>query len=135
MIDDLAQVVSALNAVLNLAKDFTDLVFDGVWASGLVFEAFQMRKEFVVYERDQVIARLRFVVIDLTDRKWLFDGEGKGRMRSHAKTQRRKGGKMGKTMGQAIYFFPLNPWPVHPEVVGGLAGLSLRYGPQSAHRN
>ena len=24
---------------------------------------------------------------------------------------------------------------VHPEVVGGLAGLSLRYGPQSAHRN
>ena len=82
MIDDLAQVVSALNAVLNLAKDFTNLVFDGVRAGGLGFETFQMRKEFVVYERDQVIARLRFVVIDLTDRKWLFDGEGKGRMRS-----------------------------------------------------
>ena len=65
MIDDLAQVVSALNAVFNLAEDFTDLVFDGVGTSGLVFEAFQMRKEFVVYERDQVIARLRFVVIDL----------------------------------------------------------------------
>ena len=93
MIDDLAQVVSALNAVLNLSEDFTDLVFDGVGTSGLVFETFQMRKEFVVYERDQVIARLRFVVIDLTDRKLLFDGEGKGRMRSHAKTQRRKGGR------------------------------------------
>jgi hypothetical protein len=61
-----------------------------------------------------------------TDRKLLFDVEGKGRMRSHAKTQRRKGGRglgglfqfqpvgldhglQGKTMGQAIYFSPLNP--------------------------
>jgi two-component system, cell cycle response regulator DivK len=48
----------------------------------------------------------------VTDRKLLFDVEEKERMRSHAKTQRRKGEKRigrGKTMGQAIYFSPLNP--------------------------
>ena len=57
-----------------------------------------------------------------TDRNLLFDVEGKGRMRSHAKTRRRKEGRglgwmfqfqpvgldhglQGKTMGQAIYFY------------------------------
>ena len=47
-----------------------------------------------------------------TDRKLLFDEDGKGRMRSHAKTRRRKGEKrIGrvKTLGQAIDFSPLNP--------------------------
>ena len=55
-----------------------------------------------------------------TDRKLLFDVEGKRRMRSHAKTRRRKGGRglggaklWGRlfiSMGQAIYFSLLNPW-------------------------
>ena len=65
VVDDLAQVVSALDAVLYLAEDFADFVFDGVGAGGLGLETLQMRKEFVVYERDQVVAGLRFVVIDL----------------------------------------------------------------------
>jgi hypothetical protein len=31
MVDDLAQVVAALNLVFDLAEDLPDLVFDGVW--------------------------------------------------------------------------------------------------------
>ncbi len=30
VVDDLAKVVAALDTVLNLAEDFTDLVFDGM---------------------------------------------------------------------------------------------------------
>jgi hypothetical protein len=32
VVDDLAQIVAALDAVLNLAEDFADFVFDGVRA-------------------------------------------------------------------------------------------------------
>ena len=39
MVDDLAEVVAARNLVLDLAEDFTDLVFDGVGAAGLLLEA------------------------------------------------------------------------------------------------
>ena len=42
-----------------------------------------------------------------TDRKLLFDVEGKGRMRTHAKTQRRKGGKGGRGLGGMFQFHPV----------------------------
>lgn len=64
VVDDLAQVVAALDAVLDLAEDFADLVFDGVRASGLLLETVQVGEELAVDELDQVVARLRFVVVD-----------------------------------------------------------------------
>ena len=45
VVDDLAQVVAALNLVFDLAEDFADLVFDGVRPGGLLLEAVQVGKE------------------------------------------------------------------------------------------
>ena len=38
VVDDLAQVVAALDLVFDLAEDFADLVFDRVGAGGLLLE-------------------------------------------------------------------------------------------------
>ncbi len=65
MVDDLAQVVAALNLIANLAEDFADLVFDGVWAAGLQLESVQVSKEFGVDEITQIGAGLCGVVIEL----------------------------------------------------------------------
>jgi uncharacterized protein with PhoU and TrkA domain len=50
VVDDFAQVVAALDAVLDLAEDFADLVFDGVRPAGLLLEAVQIGKELAVDE-------------------------------------------------------------------------------------
>jgi len=65
MIDDLAEVVTALNLVLDLAEDLADLVFKGIWAAGLCRKAVQIRKELPVHKVTQVISRHRFVVVAL----------------------------------------------------------------------
>ncbi len=39
VVDDFAQVVAALNFVFDLAKDLTNLVFDGLRATGFGFKA------------------------------------------------------------------------------------------------
>ena len=52
VVDGFAQVVTALDTVLDLAKDFADLVFDGVRAGGLLLEAVQVREELGVNEGD-----------------------------------------------------------------------------------
>ena len=44
LVDDLAQVVAALDAVFDLAEDFADLVFNGVRATGLGLETLQIRE-------------------------------------------------------------------------------------------
>jgi hypothetical protein len=45
VVDDLAEVIAALNLVANLAEDFADLVFDGVRPGGLLLEAVEIGKE------------------------------------------------------------------------------------------
>ena len=45
VVDDLAEVVAALNLVLDLAEDLTDLVLDGVRPAGLLLEAVQVGEE------------------------------------------------------------------------------------------
>ena len=65
VVDDLAQVVAALDFVFDLAEDFADLVFDGVRPAGLLLEAVEIGEELEVDEVAQVIAGLRFVVVDL----------------------------------------------------------------------
>ena len=45
VVDDLAQVVAALDLVFDLAEDFADLVFDGVRPAGLLLEAVQVGEE------------------------------------------------------------------------------------------
>jgi len=44
VVDDLTQVVAALDLVLDLAEDLADLVFDGVRAAGFLFEPVKLRK-------------------------------------------------------------------------------------------
>ena len=58
-IDDLAQVVAALDAVLDLAEDLADLVFDGVRAGGLGFETVQVGEELLVDEVAEIVEFLK----------------------------------------------------------------------------
>ena len=59
-----------------------------------------------------------------TDRKLLFDEEGKRRMRSHAKTRRRKG---GRELGGMFQFHPVGfgSWPPEGEKLWGRLFISL----------
>ena len=52
VVDDLAQVVAALDLVFDLAEDFADLVFDGVRPGGPLLEAVQIGKEL---QRDELV--------------------------------------------------------------------------------
>jgi hypothetical protein len=65
VVDNLAQVVTALDFVFDLAEDFADLIFDGVRTAGLLLEALQVGKEFLVDEVAQVVAGYRGVVVEL----------------------------------------------------------------------
>ena len=65
VVDDLAQVVAALDLVLDLAEDLADLVFDGVRPAGPLLEAVQVGKELAVDEVAQVVAGHGLVVVDL----------------------------------------------------------------------
>jgi hypothetical protein len=50
VINDLPQIVAALDPVLDLAEDFPDLVFDGVRPGCLGLEAVQVGEEFAIDE-------------------------------------------------------------------------------------
>jgi hypothetical protein len=65
VVDDLAQVVAALNLIFYLAENLTDFVFDGVRPAGLLLKTVQIGKELAVDEVAQVIAGLRFIVVNL----------------------------------------------------------------------
>ena len=66
VVDDLTQVVATLDAVLYLAENLADLVFDGVWAAGLLLETMEIGEELVVDEGNEVITSQRGAVVDLT---------------------------------------------------------------------
>ena len=63
-LDHVAQVVAALDLVLDLAEDFTNLVFDGVGPAGALLEARQVGEELGVDEVAQVVAGHRRVVVE-----------------------------------------------------------------------
>ena len=65
VVNDLAQVVAALNLVLNLAENFANLVFDGVRPGGPLLEAVQIGKQLAVDEIAEVVAGQRVVVVEL----------------------------------------------------------------------
>jgi len=65
VVDDLAQVVAALNLVLDLAEYLSDFVFDGVGAAGLLLEAVQVGKELLVHEVAEVVAGQGTVVVEI----------------------------------------------------------------------
>ena len=65
VVDDLAQVVAAVDLVFDLAEDFADLVFERVGAVGFLLEAVQIGKQLAVDEVAQIIAGERGVVINL----------------------------------------------------------------------
>ena len=66
MVDNLAQVVAALNLVLDLAEYLPDLVFDGIRSAGLLLEAVEVREELLIDEVAQVVAGQGGVVIEIT---------------------------------------------------------------------
>ncbi len=65
VVDDLAQVVAALDAVLYFAEDFADFVFDRVRPGGALLEARQIGEELGVDELGEVVAGEGGVVVDL----------------------------------------------------------------------
>ena len=65
VVDDLAEVVAAVNLVFDLAEDLADLVFDGVRPAGLLLEAVQVGEELLVDEVAEVVAGQGLVVVDL----------------------------------------------------------------------
>ena len=66
MVDDLTEVVAALDAVLYLTEDFANFVFDGVrLIARLGLEAVEIGKELLVDEIEKVIAAQRGVVVNL----------------------------------------------------------------------
>jgi hypothetical protein len=56
VVDDLAQVVAALNLVLDFAEDLSDFVFEGVGAGRLLLELVQVGEELSVDEVAEVVA-------------------------------------------------------------------------------
>ena len=66
VVDDLAEVVAALDAVLYLTEDFANFVFDGIrLVARLGLEAVEIGKELLVDEVEKVIAAQRGVVVNL----------------------------------------------------------------------
>jgi hypothetical protein len=65
MIDDLAQVVAALDLVFDLAEDFGDFILDGVRPGRFELEPLQVREEFLVDEVAKIVAGQRGVVVEL----------------------------------------------------------------------
>ncbi len=50
MVNDVTEVVAALDLVFDLAEDLPDLVFDGVGAAGLLREAVEVGEELLIDE-------------------------------------------------------------------------------------
>lgn len=48
VVDDFAQVVAAVDLVLDLAENFADFVFKGIRPTGLLLEAMQVGEQFAV---------------------------------------------------------------------------------------
>jgi hypothetical protein len=69
VIDDLAQVVAALDFVLQLAKNLPDLVLDGIRTRGALGEPLQIREQLLVDELAQIIPGECLVMIDPSDAK------------------------------------------------------------------
>jgi hypothetical protein len=65
MVDDLTQVITAADLVLQLAEDLADLVFNRVRTAGLLFDAVQVWEQLPVDEITQVVTSHRAVVVDL----------------------------------------------------------------------
>ena len=63
VVDDVAQVVAALDLVFDFAEDFADFVFDSIRAAGSLLEAVKIGKELAINEIGEVVAGLDFVVV------------------------------------------------------------------------
>ena len=64
VVDDLAQVVAALDLILDLTEYLANLVFDRVRSARLLLETMQVGKELPVYEIPKVVAGQGPVVIE-----------------------------------------------------------------------
>ena len=63
VVNDFAQVVAALNLVLNFAEDFANLVFDGVRPGGALLEAVEVGKELGVDEVAEGGVMIQFAIL------------------------------------------------------------------------
>src|SRR6266702_3575930 len=68
VVDDVAQVVAALDLVFDFAEDFANFVLVSVRAAGLLLVAVKIGKELATDEVAEVITGLGFVVVH----GWIF---------------------------------------------------------------
>lgn len=64
-VDDLAEIVAALNLVLDFAEDLADLVLEGVGAGGLLLELLEVGEKGIVDEVAEVLSVHHLLVIEL----------------------------------------------------------------------
>lgn len=67
VVDDLPEVIAALNLVLQLAENLPNLVFEGVRAAGLGLKAMEIGEEFLIDEVPEIIPREGRVVVEGAD--------------------------------------------------------------------
>ena len=65
VVNDLSEIVAALNLVFYLPEDFADIVFDGVRPARLLLEAVQIGDELLIDEITEVVAGEPPVVVNL----------------------------------------------------------------------
>lgn len=65
MVDDLAEVVAALDFVLDLPENLANLVLDGVGPARLLLEAVQVREELTVDEVTKIVTGQGLIVVEL----------------------------------------------------------------------
>src|ERR1700682_2783023 len=65
LIDNLAQVVAALNLVLYFAKYLPNFAFNSVWTARLLLKTMQVGKELSVHKVAKIVAGQCLVVIEL----------------------------------------------------------------------
>jgi hypothetical protein len=65
VVDDFAQVIAAMDLVLDLAENLADFIFDGVRPAGPFPETMEIREKLAVDEFAQIIPGKCLVVVEL----------------------------------------------------------------------
>ena len=63
VVNDLAEVIAAVDLVLDFAENLANLVFEGIGAARFLLEAVQVREELRVDEVTEVVAGQSLVVV------------------------------------------------------------------------
>ena len=64
-VNNLSQIITALNTVFQLTENLPDLVLDSSRALSRTLESFQIGKQLSIYKLFKIISRQRIIVVNL----------------------------------------------------------------------